>query len=235
MRREITVSVIGTLVGSLLIWAANRYISLGIAWSICIALAIVLLATIIIAYIRIKRKPSVLESLKFAGISEVNPGPNEEVEGMFNSATYSIDFWGVSANRTARSHSAQEAMRKVADNKGKIRFLLLNPESAYLEQRALDENEAPSSWRNDITSTLRRLKKLKTESDLPIDVRLYDAYPIWRVVIIDNKSLNVHWFLPKKPGHHSPELILLTTRDGLDIPIKRSFEETWRNSVEPNI
>ena len=165
------------------------------------------------------------------GIQTTNASPNEQVESMLDGANHAIDFWGVSANRTGRSVDAQKAMQRVGNNGGQIRFLLLDPDSPHLARRAADEKEDAESWRTEIRSTVTRLRSHAQNHGYEISIRYFDAYPIWRLVSIDRRSTTLNWFLPGKPGHHSPYITLSSESPvGLFVAFRREFEEAWQNA-----
>ncbi|GAA1164999.1 DUF5919 domain-containing protein [Nocardioides aquiterrae] len=167
------------------------------------------------------------------GITEIYAAPNEGVELMFSGAEHSIDFWGVSANRTGRSVASRDAMLRVGRNGGQIRFLLLNPDSPHLARRAADEGEDPEPWRTEIRGTVTRLKAHAHQHGYSLEVRYFDAYPVWRMVTIDRDRMTLNWFLPGRPGHHSPTIMLSGKPDlGVFKAFKREFEERW-NEADP--
>lgn len=201
--------------------------TVGVAWSATAGLSVLCLALSRVALRRTRHA-----TLPVLGLSEAHAGPNELVEAALDSATTDIDFWGVSATRTARSPSAREAMLRVAANGGTVRYLLMNPSGQALARRAVDEGERVEALANEIESTVTRLKSFADNNSVAIQVRYFDTYPIWRYVCLDRSRATVNWFLPRKPGHHSPFMLLTNTANGLFFPIQKSFEEAWANAKE---
>jgi len=123
-------------------------------------------------------------------------------------------------------------MLRVAANGGTVRYLLMNPSGQALARRAVDEGERVEALANEIESTVTRLKSFADNNSVAIQVRYFDTYPIWRYVCLDRSRATVNWFLPRKPGHHSPFMLLTNTANGLFFPIQKSFEEAWANAKE---
>jgi hypothetical protein len=203
--------------------------SIGLAWSIVVGLACLLTFVLALRFRAKDDRPARV----VLGLESITRGPNERgVESALDDAQSGIDFWGVSANRTARSVSAQRAMLQVGTHGGRIRFLLLDPGCADLARRAADENEDAESWRKEIQSTVVRLTKFSDRNHLGIEIRYFATYPVWRYICIDSTRLRVNWFLPGKPGHHSPELIVAPVPDGLFWAFRRAFEDAWEAARE---
>lgn len=222
--RALTTGVLGSLLASLLL---ILFSAVGVAWSLTVGFATL---SVFLTVIVLRRRIS--EGIPQLGLVEAHNGPNDDVEHALDSASTSIDFWGVSANRTAKSVSAQQAMLRVADNGGAVRFLLMDPGGTMLARRASDEGDEVEAWSSEIQSTVARLKKFAAHHSIAIQIRYFDSYPVWRYVCLDNTLATINWFLPKKPGHHSPFILLKNTPDGLYWPIRRSFDEAWTSARE---
>lgn len=225
IRTNLIVGILASIIASALIALTGK---VGIAVSVAVlATLIAVLLAYLLRRVSATATPETAPPIAPLGITHVDAGPNEQVESMLDSASTSIDFWGVSANRTARSPSAQEAMKRVGRNGGTVRFLLLAPHSPHLERRASDENEDAASWKAEIGSTVTRLSALAERSNIDLEIRYFDAYPVWRIVTLNGTDMRINWFLRDKPGHHSPEMRLRETDGGLFRPLQREFNEAW--------
>jgi hypothetical protein len=220
--------VVASVVAAALLWVFG---ALGLAWSAAVGGVLISASTLWWGY-QVRRRTAHDHLRRILGIAMAREGPNEEVEAMFDSARTSIDFWGVSANRTARSPLATAAMKRVGSHGGSVRFLLLVPQCSSVARRAAEEGEDPAAWSGEIRGTVTRLERLAERESIDIQVRYTTEYPIWRMVILDRDRILLNWFLPRRPGHHSPMAVITATEDGLFWPLQRSFEETW-NRAEP--
>lgn len=222
--RTLLIGVLGSLLASGLLYFVA---AAGVAWSIAAGFG---LLSIPLSYLALRRKNN--NSLPLVGITQAKAGPNEQVEESLSTATTSIEFWGVSANRTARSPSAQQAMLRVAANGGSVRFLLMDPNGISLARRASDEGEQADSWAREIESTVTRLKSFGEHNGIALQVRYFDTYPVWRYICLDGNRIILNWFLPRKPGHHSPELLISSRTDGLLWPLRKAFDEAWNSGKD---
>lgn len=220
--RDVLINLAASSLFALIFFLAGL---VGVTSAVIIALSASLLISVYLIF-----RSSETKMRKWVGIEAVSPGPNDDVEQMLSDARHSIDFLGVTANRTARSPVCREAILKVAENSGRIRFLLLNPSSVHLDRRAQDEGDDAESWRTEIEGSVRRLEMIKNEG-ANISVRFYDAYPLFRMVNLDNTTMHMNWFLDGRPGHNCPELTLRVDRVGLAAAVSRHFEELWSSGV----
>lgn len=221
--KEILFNALGSSVFALCVFLA------GFANAISVTIAAISLSLLVAGYLLL-RSPS-FKLRRWVGVESASPGPKRNVEKVLNNAKHSIDFLGVTANRTTRSPECKEALLGVAENSGQIRFLLLNPASSHLDRRAQDEGDDAESWRTEIEGSVRRLKMIKDEG-ANISVRFYDAYPLFRMVNLDNSTMHINWFLEGRPGHSSPELTLRVDKAGLAMAISRHFDELWSSGVD---
>ncbi len=166
------------------------------------------------------------------GLMKVNRGPNTAVETVVAPADRSFEFWGISGKRTVSNPRVQEAIIRIARNGGDVRFLLLSPASPNMQVRAEHERESADAWINDIKATHSRLKQLAGREQITIQVEFFDRYPIWRMYILDRRSIYLNWFLPGKQGPESPEVLLESVADGISWPLLREFDECWKEAKD---
>ncbi len=93
----------------------------------------------------------------------------------------SFYFLGVSGSTTMKDTVVIEKFKQLEN--GSIRILLLDPESDVMTKRAEDENKSPAEFKNQIKGTIESLKHLQSQyPSIKIELKLYDTYPIWRMV-----------------------------------------------------
>ena len=170
--------------------------------------------------------------LKHVGITHIAVDKKPVLVDFINQCDSSFYFFGISAKRTSSTPELHKKLSEIGRRQGDIRFLLFNPESPELKRKAQDENENWESWKNDIYGTIKRLKSLATRDEIKIQVRLYDQFPIWRMYILDNKRIYLHYFLSEKQGPQSPLLILESNEEALFWPFYLEFIELWDRSKE---
>jgi len=116
------------------------------------------------------------------------------------------------------------------NNKNRIRFLLMNPDSQALERRAkIKQNDLPSR-KADILSSIGRLKNLTKNYGIDIEIKLFDQFPNWRLIIIGGSKVYLTFYSIEKEGYNSPMIELnkdINSNDTLFYPINSEFEEVW--------
>jgi hypothetical protein len=117
----------------------------------------------------------------------------------------------------------------------KFRFLLLNPESGYLEPFCRNEGSSAEQTRDKIIATTRALLRLASENALDVEVRWYDEYPIWRIVFVDDAVVHVGYYERGRKGYEGPRLVCPQSRHGgLYVPFLNTLEQAWENGVDPH-
>lgn len=225
--RDLAIGAVGSLVAAAVL---GGFSLLPLAWSVAAGLLVLLGVESWLLWRHRGRQSSV--SGAAIGLMRVNTGHNTAAEDLVSTAVQSFEFWGISGKRTVSNPRVQQAMIRIARNGGAVRFLLLSPVSPNMRLRAADERESADAWINDIRATHSRLQQLAEREQIKIDVRFFDQYPVWRMYILDRRSIYLNWFLPGKQGPESPELLLESVTDGLSSPLLREFDESWKEAKD---
>jgi len=223
-------AAVGLVSSVLAAWLLATFSVLNLPWALVAGLS--LLAMVESYLLFIHRSRLVLDPLNAIGISKIHLYEKISAETAVVNATYSIIFWGISAKRTASSPTVRDAISRVAKTGGEVRFLVMNPNSTFLQERAKEEGESFEAWRNDIVSTIKRLKDLATREGIVIKVRTMDEVPVWRVIIINRSSFYINYYLPSLQGPQSPQLEVTTVEHGLALPYLRQFEACWQRGTD---
>jgi len=138
-------------------------------------------------------------------------------------------FWGISAKRFVNENSILNKFIEIGNKEKTIRFLLLNPDCPNLERKAIDEGEDPKIWREEIKMTISRLKDFAKKNNIEIKIRLFDTFPVWRIVMMNNSLMYVTYFIKNRQGILSPLLKLSDDcYDNLYRAFKIQFEDVWK-------
>jgi transcriptional regulator with XRE-family HTH domain len=108
-----------------------------------------------------------------------------------------------------------------AASRPSLRVLLVDPDSAAAAQRAAEIDESLEAFSAGIKLSLVRLRELA--ADVPTEVYLYDALPVWRMIGMDD-TLYVSSFSAQWEGHESPTYKLMNTTGGA---LFRGFRRTF--------
>jgi hypothetical protein len=195
-------------------------------WAVAVGFALISLAlsVVLIGVSRSKGNGS----REILGLERVQVKSKTPVEVFCGEAHSSFIFWGISSKRTVSNPDLQAAIIRILRSGGDACFLLLDPDSTYVELRARLERESPQAWRNDILGTVTRLQELARRENIEIEIRYYDEMPVWRVMVADRRTALVNYFLPEKQGPQSPQLRITATQDGLLAPLLASFDDVWK-------
>lgn len=121
----------------------------------------------------------------------------------------------------------EEAIRNF---QGHMRIILLNPDSAYLADRAASLGVRKDSYKKLITQSIKYLEQLSSKGG-NIELRLYNYPPNWKMIITP-KTL---WLQQYTPGCHvieSPVYMFYGTKErtGMFYLFLNDFERIWKIS-----
>jgi transcriptional regulator with XRE-family HTH domain len=102
-----------------------------------------------------------------------------------------------------------------------LRVLLVDPDSPAAVQRAGEIDESLEAFTSGIKLSLVRLRELAAA--VPVEVYLYDAVPVWRMIGMDD-TMYVSSFSETWEGHESPTYKLVNTTGGA---LFRGFRRTF--------
>jgi uncharacterized protein DUF5919 len=155
-----------------------------------------------------------------------------DVTEILEDVSSSFDFIGISARTMLINEIFIEKLLKKAKGKNKFRFLLLNPDCNNVDIKSSEEGDIKSSWENEINASIERLKSLKKEHKLNIEIRLYESYPIFRQIILNNTLMYFSWYPTGQRGTSSPVMCFDDSKKSIYQPLKANFEEIWKTSIQ---
>lgn len=141
-------------------------------------------------------------------------------------------FLGIIAKRSVNSDSFISFLEKHRNSTLELQFLLLDPSSAAFEQRAKDERESADSWRADLEATISRLHHYAAEYRVNIQIRLYDVYPVWRLMIKDDSVVVANMFLPLKRGTQSSQIVSKVPDSEIGQCFLCQFDTMWARGTQ---
>ncbi|HBZ02163.1 MAG TPA: hypothetical protein DEO84_12675, partial [candidate division Zixibacteria bacterium] len=181
--REIIFFFASTFIGSVTYYIIDKLLSnsmLSIISAAVVGLSLFLLLVILSSrkkkftlgvskiYIDFGRAPSTMEIIK--------------------NARNSIEYLGISARTFINSEIIEEVLENKIREGIELKVLILKPDSKYLSIKAIDQGDDPEAWKCDINASLKRMSKLCTGAGTrKVSVRIYDALPIWRGILIDSR------------------------------------------------
>jgi hypothetical protein len=178
-----------------------------------------------------------LSSLDDIGIKSVKFGKHIPKISEYNLKTNGdFYFLGISAKRIINNLEIQEKIIQIArTNNHSVKFLLLNPNSTFIQKAADRENTSKEIWQSEIISVVAKIKELKEKNNLNIEVKYYSFMPIWRLIIMNGNLMYLTYFTDNREGIESPMLELIDESDGDNIyrAYKDMFYGIWENWSEP--
>jgi hypothetical protein len=150
-----------------------------------------------------------------------------DFDAVIQKAQQRFAFMGVIAKRSVNSDKFKALLSERRDTSFELRFLLLDPRSAVFRQRAADENESAEAWLSDLQSTVTRLTHYASKYNIVIRIRLYGAYPIWRLMIADESVVVANTFQMGKRATESSQIVADTSTDEVARALTKLFQTTW--------
>jgi hypothetical protein len=156
--------------------------------------------------------------------------------------TTSLQFLGVGAGKLRGYESAFEnAIDRCSRPGAPIRFLLCKPDSEGLKGIARSAGKDDLSYQKVVIATLRELARLKHQRSKNIEVRLYEDFPIFRLMFINDEiCLASHYMLGKGgDGSDAPQMHVVKKSSSRDVEslfyaFQGYFERIWKESPEWN-
>ncbi len=82
-----------------------------------------------------------------------------------------------------------------------IKILLLKPTSKFVKEKANEEGNKEVEYRRNIEHSIWRFINFKKNKQIPrFDLFLYDEFPVWFIIIIDDKFAKISYFYDKDAG-----------------------------------
>ena len=173
-----------------------------------------------------------IKALGVSGITRVyKPKHLSTAKALEKTETF-FYFLGVSAKSTANDKEIENQFIRMAQRSGyEIKFLLMSPSAIEnIRARAKDENDDPDAWILDMKSSILRLKKTAERHGLNIQIRLYDEYPLWRMVKKKKKNVFLNYALYSRKINDSPLIKMSNNNDALSNTFIQSFDLLWNKS-----
>jgi hypothetical protein len=120
-----------------------------------------------------------------------------------------------------------------------IRILLLNPDSKFFKHRCVNVGVNETKYSGWIYDSIDYCKKLKIEKNKAIELRLYDDYPIWKMVF----SPEYMWLQHYQKEKHVKDVHVYFFQTGssslgrtsLYYPLTSVFRRRWENGFNVDL
>lgn len=138
---------------------------------------------------------------------------------------------GISLRSLSKDDRFINLLRKHTNKMARLHFLLLDPESKHLLDKAKAMGTVAESWQADVLATIGRLHDLKEGTKFDIQVRLYDSWPLWHMYIVNEEEAWVG-FYPTSPQHiHDfPFLLVVNCSNSIYDLFYQQFDILWSAS-----
>jgi hypothetical protein len=97
----------------------------------------------------------------------------------------------------------------------------------------MEEGDTVPGWKGEIEASIDRLRLLRDVHKLNIEVRLYDQFPIFRLMFINGSIMYFGWYPIGQQGIRGPLLIVENAQHSLYEPLRMSFNELWTTARNP--
>jgi hypothetical protein len=144
-----------------------------------------------------------------------------------------VSFMAIIGERSVKHDKFKEFVSRGAGGTMHVRLLLLDPDTVVFAQRAAEERERAELWRQDLDGTLQRVKHYREMYNANIDVRLYNVYPVWRIILIDDSKVLVNIFMPGRRGSESDQVVFDDVNSELSRAFKKYFDVVWEHHSRP--
>lgn len=152
----------------------------------------------------------------------------------------SFRFLGIGAGKLIGYRSAfEKAVDRCSRPGAPIRFLLCRPDNQELKKIALSAGKDELSFRNIVVQSLGELSRQKQARAKNIEVRLYDEFPTFRLMFINDEICLVsHYMLGKGgDGSDAPQIHVVKRSSSLDVEsifygFDEYFQRMWERSTE---
>lgn len=167
------------------------------------------------------------------GIKEIHTDiSNINYKQMINDSKHSIDIIHI-YGRTWTNTFYDELKDKLKNSKCKIRFILLNPESKYVEALAEYYEITKDEMIKRITESLKQLKKLQANKQSQLEIYLHNGNPSSCIYKFDNTLVSIQNKMSKEKCKTLPIIICRKTDSETDYynTITRDIEDLISEST----
>ncbi|MFF0528088.1 hypothetical protein ACFYT3_06830 [Nocardia amikacinitolerans] len=208
--------------------------------SLVATLIIAAIASAVILFFAVRFRPRRGRvAIQLASLKEVYESRNaaseqDEIDAIHR-AKSSVKVLGISHKILWSNQSVfRDALIAASRNRVEVTFLILDPTSDNLTLKARDEGEDPSIWINDINASIARFHDLKAKQpELRLELYTYDEFPIWHMLIIDEKIGYIGYYPTDRSASHAPLYVLERSDEkySLLVPLMKQFEHLKSTGV----
>jgi hypothetical protein len=152
-------------------------------------------------------------------------------------ANKNVDLLAISCYSFLEEDKSSEVILEKIRTGARVRVLVLNPESKYLADKAIDENQDPNKWKRDIETTIGTVKRIGKDVHRlhrnrrgSVEIAKYDTLPLWRVMLIDGSRAYLQYYFRGFKEHDSPVCVVENDKRSLFKTIDEYFNWLWENS-----
>lgn len=198
--------------------------------SAALSVALIELVLIAVLWRQLEGRPRVPGVQQYAGSSPVG----SDLLAIAESVASEFVFWGISAKTIIHSDDFRNVIIQKARGNTRFRFLILDPDSDCVALRAAEEGDTATGWKREIEANIDRLLQMRDQLGLNIDIRLFDAWPVFRLIFVNDHTLYFGWYPHASQGIHSPLVVTanMNSRPSLYDPIRRLFNDFWNHGKE---
>lgn len=145
-------------------------------------------------------------------------------------ATRSFWFMGLSAQYVCSVDEFREIIRT---RRGcQYRFLLLNPDSEYVEEIEHREDMGKKTLASYIRASIEDLMDIHERSNPNIEVKLYTELPTFRIIITNRKRCYIGFYSTTQ-GIRAPQMVFeeATGEMSFYIPFSSLFDQYWEKAI----
>lgn len=242
--KRYTIEIVVSIIGGLMLLIIQHFFSLTLIKDVLIILGIIVTAFLVYLI-------NMLVKMRSLGIVDIL---NSQIEGpgstkaFMNKANQEICFVGIAASKWVNETEEFENMlRRICGHQsGKIRFLLLSPDSdAAHRLNVASRKEGELTVPDKINSSLKKIseivRKLNQEADdinyaQNFKVRLYSQMPIYRLTLIDHSSAYFSFYRLNSDGKKLKQLQIESEKvhkkqsNNIYNALAEYFENIWDSS-----
>ena len=166
---------------------------------------------------------------------ETERNSSQRVEAyLYKQADLEVKFMTISG-RSIYSTDVEDAIRSRNPDKFQFKLLLFNWDSPHFAEKMRDERRRTDNEirqaKDKAKLVARQFLTLGEDTGMDLQVRLYQEYPVWRFMVLDEMIAYVGYYPPNKRGYEGPMFSFCKTDLlGLFYPINQYFDKLWEVS-----